>query len=288
MLHPDLAQAKTAATGGRLEEAARLLSRPAVRDHRHAQPIIDHVVQALVARGRTHLQNQCVVAAREDASLAKQLGGRQVDVVRLLKKCGEADLMIGSDHGSPPLETLTIAGVGRVGLFRNSSLHLGAVNTPGHVDVRLQTRGPGDVIRIDRVGDEPDFRIDRHRYLSDGDRVPVGDRGRIRFHRRVAASGTVVLEVTAAGLPQRDIRHVVWVDDVVVIGPTGRPSGSAHFRSPVVDQTVLVQPSDGGLILRSKSKRSHRIELRPHQPDVFAGGQFTWSGTPRGGSYANV
>ena len=61
------------------------------RFHADGQRLVDRLVAALIKRGSAHYQQLRYGAARDDAALAKQLGGPQVEVEQLLQQVDARD-----------------------------------------------------------------------------------------------------------------------------------------------------------------------------------------------------
>jgi len=78
-----LRQAETAFAEGRLNEAARLVEQPGVRDHREGQLLLTKIVAAFVKRGREHLSSGRLDEAGIDCGEAKKLGGDQSTIAEL-------------------------------------------------------------------------------------------------------------------------------------------------------------------------------------------------------------
>jgi hypothetical protein len=87
----DLKKAETALNAGRLDEACSMLTSTPKRFHADGQRLVDRLVAALLERGSAHYQQLRYVAARNDAALAKQLGGPQVEVEQLLQQVDARD-----------------------------------------------------------------------------------------------------------------------------------------------------------------------------------------------------
>jgi len=83
-------QAETALKDGRLDEAYELLGEADVRDHRRGQELTSQLVQALLDRGRGHLENDQPEQAHTDAAKAQQLGGNLQEVAQLQSAAAEA------------------------------------------------------------------------------------------------------------------------------------------------------------------------------------------------------
>lgn len=83
MFNLRLRQAETAFAEGRLNEAARLVDQPGVRDHRHGQLLLTRIVDALVNRGQEHLRAGRLAEASADCEEARRLAGEQSSVAKL-------------------------------------------------------------------------------------------------------------------------------------------------------------------------------------------------------------
>ena len=87
----DLKKAETALDAGRLDEAFAMLTSTPKRFHAEGQQLVDRLVAALLERGIAHYQQLRFGAARDDAALAKRLGGPQVEVENLLQQVDARD-----------------------------------------------------------------------------------------------------------------------------------------------------------------------------------------------------
>lgn len=83
MFNLRLRQAETAFAEGRLNEAARLVEQPGVRDHREGQLLLTKIVDAFVERGREHLDAGRLNEAVIDCGEARKLAGDQSGVAQL-------------------------------------------------------------------------------------------------------------------------------------------------------------------------------------------------------------
>ncbi|MDA1159646.1 MAG: FHA domain-containing protein, partial [Planctomycetota bacterium] len=90
MFNLRLRQAETAFAEGRLNEAARLVEQPGVRDHREGQLLLTKIVAAFVERGREHLSSGRLDEAGSDCGEAKKLGGDQSAVAGLADEIASA------------------------------------------------------------------------------------------------------------------------------------------------------------------------------------------------------
>jgi hypothetical protein len=80
VLNLRLRQAEYAVGDGRLDEACELLKDEATRNHRRGQRLVGKLIEALVKRGRAHLEVGRLGSARSDCEKAAALGGNQEQV----------------------------------------------------------------------------------------------------------------------------------------------------------------------------------------------------------------
>jgi hypothetical protein len=76
-------QAEVALADGRLDEAFELLQDQQFRDHQRGQKLISRLTQALVKRGREHLEAQRLPQALTDCNRADKLAGNLAEVAEL-------------------------------------------------------------------------------------------------------------------------------------------------------------------------------------------------------------
>ncbi|APZ91681.1 hypothetical protein Fuma_01272 [Fuerstiella marisgermanici] len=171
--------------------------------------------------------------------------------------------------GTPGRCVLRVDGIGGLLLLRKDIVTIGAISSPSSAacDLRLQTEGATTAIRIRRESDdyfaesEEAFKVNglqvTRKLLANGDSIAVGSRGRLRFLKPVAASGSAVLHITGSKLEQRDIRNVVLMSDSLLFGPNG-----SHFRLPNEDSPIVLHCDAGGYALRSLQAGSEWMPLR--------------------------
>lgn len=87
-----LKQAETALRDGRLDEAYDLLAATDVRRHRRGQDLMGQLTDALLQRGRMHLDQDRPEQAHADGAKARQLGGNQPAIAELQTAAAEAIL----------------------------------------------------------------------------------------------------------------------------------------------------------------------------------------------------
>ena len=162
----------------------------------------------------------------------------------------------------PASACIDIGGWGRAALHRDRRLTIGGIHHDA--DIRLQTRGITQPMTLQRRGDEGDvmvrgvgMRINEEvmerAWVSDGDRIAIGDRGRIRLRRPIAPSATLLIELTAAQTKQRDLRCIVWLGDVMILGKGDRP---VHAVIPSLSTDLLLWHEGDGYRVRRRRDRS--------------------------------
>ncbi|WP_404308991.1 hypothetical protein [Neorhodopirellula lusitana] len=286
MFQLDLKRTQVAIAAGRLDEAFSLLKSSSARGHRDGQDLVDQLIAAFVDRGNQHFIEGRIDDAWHDASAAAYFGGRQIEVARLLAqirevRTSERETPVGklavpkTSIGRAPVRqtpvrkpfepepqrrtgamVLHVDGLGSLLLLRSDTVSIGDASSSSRHDITMQTDGVHAPIWIHRDGDSREgqdyfaksassFMVNgktiSERLLVDGDAISVGQRGRLRFTRPVAASGSAILEVTAAKLVRRDIRRVVLMADSLLFGSFG-----SHFRLPVGDGSIIMQPTRDG------------------------------------------
>lgn len=140
---------------------------------------------------------------------------------------------------------LQVDGIGSLLLQTHDVVSIGTASRTRPVDVGLLTDGQTEPIVIRRTSEDYfaesalPFIVNgkkAHRHLlQNADSIEVGDRGRLKFSKPVAASSSAVLTLSGAKLQRRDIRHIVLLSDSVLFGATG-----CHFKLPGTITPVLL------------------------------------------------
>ena len=162
---------------------------------------------------------------------------------------------------------LQVDGLGGILLLTNDILTIGAASQSASLDLPLRTEGPRHPIEIRRSGEdyfaqsEADFLVNdqptRRRLLTSNETIQYGRRGRLKFRRPVAASGSAVLQLSGAALARRDIRYVALMSDSLVFAPSG-----GHFTLPSAPgPVVLYRVRDHFVIKRPNQNAMERQEL---------------------------
>ncbi len=169
-------------------------------------------------------------------------------------------------EGLPDRSVLQVDGVGGLLLLTKDVVAIGTVaigtvaSSSASIDVRLATEGIAASINMRRNGEDyfaestAPFAVNgqqvTRRLLASGDSIAVGNRGRLKFLKPVAASASAVLQITGSRLSRRDIRSVVLMADSLLFGP-----GGSHFRVPGLELPVVLHCDQNGLTLRETTSR---------------------------------
>ena len=309
MFHLDLKQAESAIAAGRLDEAFSLLTSSSARGHREGQRRVDELIEAFVKRGTVHFAEGRLDDAMHDARAAASLGGRQVRIARLLDSISQAKqqrhdgekavwqqrsakVTSSAGHQIQKVtgiqkviggagEVLCVDGLGSLLMLRSDHVSIGPASTSCRHDVVVLDQTLQSPLMIRRDADDyfaesdSDFLVagkpTSRRLLQDRDTLSIGSRGRLKFKRGVAASGTAVLEVTGVKLQQRDIRNVVLMSDSLLIGGSG-----SHFKLAESSVPIILQPAKDGFSIHAKGSFDQQA-LRPNESVVVNDIRFALS-----------
>lgn len=148
-------------------------------------------------------------------------------------------------------------GVGSFLVVRGDAVTVGPISSAERPQVGLLADPSLPVATIERTDQDYFLRCERpvmvnekpttEKLLVDGDRIALAPRCRWRFLRPNAASGTAVMAMSGARLPQADTRKVILLDREIVIGP----GPTAHIRVDQCEQGAVLHVRDGRLLCRS-------------------------------------
>ncbi|MFC1763889.1 hypothetical protein ACFL6U_17665 [Planctomycetota bacterium] len=152
---------------------------------------------------------------------------------------------------------MQVDGIGSYQVYTQSRLTVGPISSSARPMLGLLTDPSLPAVTIER-GDEDYFlqaekpiRIDDHevtrQLLSDGQRVCLSDKCRMKFNLPNAASTTATLSFSGGRLPRNDINYVILMDDCLLIGP----SGNCHVRATQLQAALTLVKSPAGLICRT-------------------------------------
>jgi hypothetical protein len=167
---------------------------------------------------------------------------------------------------------MQIDGVGGFLVFREPRITIGPVSSSARPMLGLIADPNTPVILLERVDGDYFVRSQRpievngqtvtETLLSDGDRITLSPRCRIRFHLPNPASTTALLTVSGARLNRPDIRQIVLMDRDILIGPYA----NNHVRTDHLKEPVALFAQNGRLLCRAKD--SILVDGRSFDPGV--------------------
>lgn len=239
-------QAREALRQGRLEEAHRLLTQPAIRDYRAVGVLLAQLVRAYVVRGERHLKLVDAESAWSDLLQAEQLQTAEMSVDRLrqaLIRLGVAEVRALLQAGETRRADEAIARL-RERRVRGSELQVldeaardwlhareladrGEFASALHAVERVRQRLLDRPALLDRFADD----LERHRKIFPGLLVRLHeavDRGR---WREVVELGEEMLALAPQHAEARKARMRAWkaIEPVTVALPP--PAASSHGQT---------------------------------------------------------
>jgi hypothetical protein len=164
-----------------------------------------------------------------------------------------------SEAGYMPAKfVLQIDGVGSFVVFRDAHVTVGPISSSVRPMLALIADPNMPVVMLERV--EGDYFIRSQtpvdvngqsvteKLLSDGDRIALSPKCRIRFGLPNPASTTAVLTVSGARLSRPDIRQLILMDRDILIGPYAND----HIRTEQVKDPMALFAQNGRLLCRTK------------------------------------
>ncbi|MBN1345040.1 MAG: hypothetical protein JXQ73_20265 [Phycisphaerae bacterium] len=152
---------------------------------------------------------------------------------------------------------LQIDGVGGFLVLLDRQITVGPAASSRSPDLPLMADRNLPPIRIERLEDDyfvsatdgvlVNGRAARRSLLSDGDKIGLSQRCRLRFGLPHPASSSAVLDVSGSRLPTGDVRRVILLDRNLVIGP----AGTSHIRTDRVIEPIVLSVRDGRLLCGS-------------------------------------
>ncbi len=157
--------------------------------------------------------------------------------------------------GLPSMFVLHVDGVGSFLVLRQAVVTIGPISSSVAADVGVIAEPNLPAIQIQRVEDDYFLKTGGvNKLLSDGERLELSPRCRMRFAVPSSASTSAVLELDGARLARPDIRRVILMDQDVIIG-----SGGAHVKCD--GGTVVLHTRDGQMFCRSGANVVGPMEL---------------------------
>lgn len=162
-----------------------------------------------------------------------------------------------ADIALPDKFVLQIDGIGGYLVMRNNPVTIGAISSSFRPDISLLCEAQVPAVKISRqehdyflrsdkpvqVGDKPVTEAP----LTDGERIALSMRCRMKFSMPNAASNTAVLTLSSARLPRPDISQIILMDRDLLVGP----ASSCHIRQTASNQTVTFFLRNGLLFCKS-------------------------------------
>ena len=181
--------------------------------------------------------------------------------------------MATTGDGSLPSQfILQMDGIGGFLVFRDARITAGPISSSGRPMLGLIADPSAPVITIERIeGDyfvraktpvEVNGRAVTETLLSDGDRIVLSPRCRLRFNLPNPASGTAVLTVSGTRLGRPDIKQVLLMDRDILVGPYA----NNHVRTDQVADPIALFAQNGRLLCRAKE--SIMVDGRSLDPSV--------------------
>lgn len=171
--------------------------------------------------------------------------------------------------GFPQMFVLQLDGIGAWLVHRAARVTAGPVSASGRPDIGFIAAPDAKVKQIERIdGDyfacdlqrSPQTASGGRQLLSEGDRIEISPRCRMKFSRPNPASGTVCLILAGARLPRADIQQVILMDREILIGP-GR---NCHMQTGQLTETLTLFVQDGRLLCRQAGGGVRGIGINQH------------------------
>jgi tetratricopeptide (TPR) repeat protein len=164
-----------------------------------------------------------------------------------------------AESGDMPTRfVMQIDGVGSFVVFRDSRITVGPISSSTRpalgliADPNLPTvcleRVEGDYFIRSATPIDVNGQAVMEKLLSDGDRIALSPRCRIRFALPNPASTTAVLSVSGARLSRPDVRQIILMDRDILIGPYA----NNHVRTEQVREPMALFVQNGRLLCRTK------------------------------------
>lgn len=163
-----------------------------------------------------------------------------------------------AETGMPSRFMIHVDGVGSYLVLRDRQITIGPDGSSNRPELALLSEPgtpPATVERVDddyfltstgtvRVGE----RAARRKLLSDGDKIALSRRCRIRFGLPHPASTSAVLDLSGTRLPRTDARRVILLDRDLVIGP----GPASHIRADELTSPAVLSVRDGRVFCNSR------------------------------------
>lgn len=170
----------------------------------------------------------------------------------------ESDVKSDVKRTVPSKFVLQVEGVGAYCVLRERNVSIGPISSSSRPTLGLMAQPGLPVVNIERHDEDyflsSDERINvgeemvSKKLLSDGDKIALSHRCRMKFGVPNAASNTATLLLSSAKLARPDINHVILMDRDILIG-----SGvSNHIRTLNSNESLALFVRDGRMYCRTQ------------------------------------
>jgi hypothetical protein len=187
---------------------------------------------------------------------ASGTGFGPVAVLRESSDLPECKATCGGQHGLeddmslPERLLIRVDGVGSFLVLRGQRVTLGPISSSARPDIAFLIDPSTPPVAIERA-EEDYFLVTggaaggavSRRLLTDGDKIDLSGRCRLRFSRPNAASTSALLELTAGRLGQSDTRKIILMDREILLGA----GAAAHIRAEDLAEQAVLLVRDGRL-----------------------------------------
>ena len=172
---------------------------------------------------------------------------------------------------------LQIDGVGTYLVLCNDSVTIGPVSSPCHCDVAIVAAADMPVAAIDRSQGDYFIKSERPisvngnavtgKLLTNGDKIALSNRCRMKFVRSNSASNTAELAASSVRFTRADMTGVILMDREILIGA----GGSNHIRTDQVSDKVMLFRRDGKILCRSKETIEIDGNIKANESEIAPG-----------------
>ncbi len=155
---------------------------------------------------------------------------------------------------------LQIDGVGSFYVMSQNSVCVGPISSSTPPDLPLMTQP--HVPSVDLMREDGDYLIRStgpvqingatvmQKCLTDGDRIQLSDKCRLKFNLPNAASTSATLVLSGTRMSRPDINYCILIDREILIGP----GCNNHIRSDRLDHTLALMLNQGQLTVKNASQ----------------------------------
>jgi hypothetical protein len=209
-----------------------------------------------------------------DASHCRlQIADRGLESPRMTNPQSEIPNPKSEEMGSLALPSefiMQMDGIGSFVVFREARVTLGSISSSNRPTLGLMAEPDLPTISIERVdGDyflhadksiEINGQVIKEKLLTDGDRIALSPRCRVRFGLPNPASTTAVLTLSGARLSRPDIRQIILMGRDILAGPYT----NNHIQTEHLEQTITFFTQNDRLLCRTDTPVA--VGNQPMQP----------------------